>query len=224
MTEAHRITPTASADPDRAASGSPGTQAAEPGLSRRRRWPQQGHHAAAAPAWTVSGQRRHGRRSAGPAIWPITANVADAAASVGPPTPDAAASVGPPTPDAAAAPTGHGPYSGWALCRGTGASRRIPKSTPTPEPARERTPRTFPTQASGLTGAVAAPLGWWRHTGAVSVHWQEDKPAVDGQVVDETEDFAAADRQLVAAYRCQPPDHALVESTARMAARTAPEL
>jgi Ribbon-helix-helix protein, copG family len=42
------------------------------------------------------------------------------------------------------------------------------------------------------------------------------------QAVIEAEDLAAADRELVAAYRRQPPDPALVQSAARLAARTAP--
>ena len=39
----------------------------------------------------------------------------------------------------------------------------------------------------------------------------------------EAEDLAEADRQLVAAYRRQPPDPALAQSAARLAALTAPE-
>ena len=42
------------------------------------------------------------------------------------------------------------------------------------------------------------------------------------QAVIDAEDLAAADRELVAAYRRQPPDPALVRSAARLAARTAP--
>ena len=42
------------------------------------------------------------------------------------------------------------------------------------------------------------------------------------QAVIDAEDLAAADRELVAAYRRQPPDPALVRSVARLAARTAP--
>jgi ribbon-helix-helix CopG family protein len=42
------------------------------------------------------------------------------------------------------------------------------------------------------------------------------------QAVIQAEDLAAADRELVAAYRRQPPDDALVRSTARLAARTVP--
>ena len=37
------------------------------------------------------------------------------------------------------------------------------------------------------------------------------------------EDVAAADAELIAAYRRQPPDPALACSAARLAARTAPE-
>ena len=42
------------------------------------------------------------------------------------------------------------------------------------------------------------------------------------QAVLEAEDLAAADRELAAAYRRQPPEPALVQSAARLAARTAP--
>jgi hypothetical protein len=35
-------------------------------------------------------------------------------------------------------------------------------------------------------------------------------------------DIARADRELVAAYRRQPADHAIVESARRLAAKTAP--
>jgi hypothetical protein len=42
------------------------------------------------------------------------------------------------------------------------------------------------------------------------------------QAVIQAEDLAAADRELVAAYRRQPPDDALVRSAARLAARTVP--
>lgn len=38
------------------------------------------------------------------------------------------------------------------------------------------------------------------------------------RAVIEAEDLAAADRRLVAAYRRQPPDSALVQSAARLAA------
>jgi len=43
------------------------------------------------------------------------------------------------------------------------------------------------------------------------------------RAVIEAEDLAAADRRLVAAYRRQPPDPALVQSAARLAALTVPE-
>ena len=43
------------------------------------------------------------------------------------------------------------------------------------------------------------------------------------RAVIEAEDLAAADRRLVAAYRRQPPDSALVQSAARLAALTVPE-
>lgn len=43
------------------------------------------------------------------------------------------------------------------------------------------------------------------------------------RAVIEAEDLAAADRRLVAAYRHQPPDPALVQSAARLAALTVPE-
>lgn len=39
----------------------------------------------------------------------------------------------------------------------------------------------------------------------------------------EAEDLVAADRQLVTAYRRQPPDPALTRSVARLAALTIPE-
>jgi hypothetical protein len=42
------------------------------------------------------------------------------------------------------------------------------------------------------------------------------------QAVIEAEDLAGADRELVAAYRREPPDPALVRSAARLAARTVP--
>ena len=42
------------------------------------------------------------------------------------------------------------------------------------------------------------------------------------QVVIEAEDLAAADRELMAAYRRLPPDPALLLSATRLAARTAP--
>ena len=42
------------------------------------------------------------------------------------------------------------------------------------------------------------------------------------QAVIEAADLAAADRDLVAAYRRQPPEPALVRSAARLATRTAP--
>lgn len=42
------------------------------------------------------------------------------------------------------------------------------------------------------------------------------------QAVIDAEDFAAADRELVAAYRRQPPDPALVRAAAHLAARTVP--
>ena len=42
------------------------------------------------------------------------------------------------------------------------------------------------------------------------------------QAVIEAADLAAADRDLVAAYRRKPPEPALVRSAARLAARTAP--
>jgi metal-responsive CopG/Arc/MetJ family transcriptional regulator len=37
------------------------------------------------------------------------------------------------------------------------------------------------------------------------------------------EEFATADRELIAGYQRQPPDPALVQSARRLAARTAPE-
>ena len=43
------------------------------------------------------------------------------------------------------------------------------------------------------------------------------------RAVIEAEDLAEADRRLVAAYRRQPPDPALVQSAARLAALTVPE-
>ena len=43
------------------------------------------------------------------------------------------------------------------------------------------------------------------------------------RAVIEAEDLAAADRQLVAAYRRQPPDPALIRSAARLAALTVSE-
>lgn len=43
------------------------------------------------------------------------------------------------------------------------------------------------------------------------------------RAVIEAEDLAGADRRLVAAYRRQPPDPALVQSAARLAALTVPE-
>ena len=43
------------------------------------------------------------------------------------------------------------------------------------------------------------------------------------RAVIEAEDVAAADAELVAAYRRQPADPALVESARRLAARTSPE-
>lgn len=43
------------------------------------------------------------------------------------------------------------------------------------------------------------------------------------RAVIEAEDLAEADRRLVAAYRRQPPDTALVQSAARLAALTVPE-
>ncbi len=43
------------------------------------------------------------------------------------------------------------------------------------------------------------------------------------RAVIEAEDLAEADRRLVAAYRRQPPDPALVQSAARIAALTVPE-
>ena len=43
------------------------------------------------------------------------------------------------------------------------------------------------------------------------------------RAVIEAEDFAEADSRLVAAYRRQPPDSALVQSAARLAALTVPE-
>lgn len=43
------------------------------------------------------------------------------------------------------------------------------------------------------------------------------------RAVIEAEDLAAADRRLVAAYRRQPPDPALVQSAPRLAALTVPE-
>ena len=42
------------------------------------------------------------------------------------------------------------------------------------------------------------------------------------QAVIDAEGLATADRELVAAYRRQPPDPALVQSAARLAARTTP--
>lgn len=42
------------------------------------------------------------------------------------------------------------------------------------------------------------------------------------QAVIDAEDLATADRELVAAYRRQPPDRALVQSAARLAARAPP--
>ena len=42
------------------------------------------------------------------------------------------------------------------------------------------------------------------------------------RTVIEAEEAAAADAELIAAYRRQPPDHALQRSAARRAARTAP--
>ena len=44
----------------------------------------------------------------------------------------------------------------------------------------------------------------------------------DAQAVIEAADLAAADAELVAAYRRQPPEPTLVRSAARVAARTAP--
>ena len=43
------------------------------------------------------------------------------------------------------------------------------------------------------------------------------------QAVIDAEETLAADRDLVAAYRRQPPEPAVVRSAARLAARTAPE-
>ncbi|MCY3662259.1 MAG: ribbon-helix-helix protein, CopG family [bacterium] len=43
------------------------------------------------------------------------------------------------------------------------------------------------------------------------------------RAVIEAEEEAAADAELIAAYRGQPPDPVLVRSAARLAARTAPE-
>ena len=43
------------------------------------------------------------------------------------------------------------------------------------------------------------------------------------RAVIEAEDLAAADRRLVAAYQRQPPDPALIQSAARLAALTVPE-
>ena len=43
------------------------------------------------------------------------------------------------------------------------------------------------------------------------------------RAVIEAEDEAAADAELIAAYRRQPPDQMLARSAARLAARTAPE-
>ena len=43
------------------------------------------------------------------------------------------------------------------------------------------------------------------------------------RAVIEAEEEAAADAELIAAYRRQPPDHELQRSAARLAARTAPE-
>ena len=43
------------------------------------------------------------------------------------------------------------------------------------------------------------------------------------RAVIEADEEAAADAELIAAYRRQPPDQALVQSAARLAARTAPE-
>jgi hypothetical protein len=43
------------------------------------------------------------------------------------------------------------------------------------------------------------------------------------QAVIDAEDLAGADRELVAAYRRQPPDDAVVRSAARLAARTVPQ-
>jgi metal-responsive CopG/Arc/MetJ family transcriptional regulator len=42
------------------------------------------------------------------------------------------------------------------------------------------------------------------------------------QAVIDAEEVLSADRELIAAYRRQPPDPALVRSAARLAARTAP--
>jgi hypothetical protein len=42
------------------------------------------------------------------------------------------------------------------------------------------------------------------------------------QAVITAEDFASADRDLVAAYQGQPADPALIQSARRLAARTAP--
>lgn len=44
------------------------------------------------------------------------------------------------------------------------------------------------------------------------------------RAVIEAEDLADADRELIAAYRRLPPDPALVQSAARLAARTAARL
>jgi len=43
------------------------------------------------------------------------------------------------------------------------------------------------------------------------------------RAVIEAEEEAAADAELIAAYRRQPPDPALARSAARLAARTVPE-
>ena len=43
------------------------------------------------------------------------------------------------------------------------------------------------------------------------------------RAVIEADEEAAADAELIAAYRRQPPDQALEQSAARLAARTAPE-
>ena len=43
------------------------------------------------------------------------------------------------------------------------------------------------------------------------------------RAVIEADEEAAADAELIAAYRREPPDPALVQSAARLAARTAPE-
>ena len=42
------------------------------------------------------------------------------------------------------------------------------------------------------------------------------------QAVIDAEEVLSADRELISAYRRQPPDPALVRSAARLAARTAP--